>query len=236
MGTITYPLFSGQGMGNTFDPLWLDQIDPAEVYKSDGRSRVWRMESPIGDLVVKRFEYSPQRQRFAWWLRCHPVQREARSNALLHEVGMAVLPIVAMGWSGRAWVVWPRRGESLHDHLYFGRLETPARRHHLTRQVADLTSQLLEYGLALRDFKLSNILVDEADRLWLIDTAGLRRTRSRRVIWRMLTVLDRTAVRAGARRTDRVRFLRKLLDGCPDLPMWKAAVRAVRMAGKNRGA
>lgn len=205
----------------SIDPL---QAQPVEVYKHDARSRVWRADLPAergGAVVIKRFEYGPVRQAMAAMLGRHPLQRERRRHVWLAKRGVRVVPVTDSGWQGslpgcRGWLATPYKGLSLHWLLCY---EAPpwAKRRAVARSVADLLGQLIDAGLFNRDMKVSNIVVDEEQRAWLIDAGGVRRTAGAAAIWRMLAVLDETARFAGATRTDRLAVVRALVQAWPRL-------------------
>ncbi|MEX0885568.1 MAG: lipopolysaccharide kinase InaA family protein [Phycisphaeraceae bacterium] len=205
---------------------------PADVlYKADARSRVWRVQGPRGPVVVKRFEYSPTRQRLAAMIGRHPAQRERRANQRLVAAGVAVVPIIDAGIdAGRHWLATPWCGESLQARLRRGSgADTEADRNAgdkrtLALALGRFVARLVEQRWYFRDLKPSNILVDTADKLRLIDVGDARRLGGRRQTWRMLATLDRTARRDGATRTQRLRAARELLAHRPELGPLRALV------------
>jgi serine/threonine protein kinase len=188
-------------------------LPPTTVYKSDRRSRVWRIASPAlqQDLVLKQWTHWPPRQQAARLLGIHPAQRERAINQRMRDAGLPVAPIVDHGWSrGRAWLATPWLGPSLCRLMQDRALSAPQRRE-LPRRVAALVARLIESRWFFRDLKTSNILVDGAGKLWLIDVGSARRDPRSRHVTRMLRVLDDTAVRDGATPWQRARFVAELL-------------------------
>jgi tRNA A-37 threonylcarbamoyl transferase component Bud32 len=213
---------------------------PAEVYKSDRRSRVWRVDLPPergGRAVIKRFEYSPLRQAVAWRLGIHPAQRELRAAARLRSLGLPVAEIMGAGtersgWGIRAWVATRWLGRSLHNRLRDGDLDDFARRTAAAEAVGRLTAGLLSEGLVNRDHKASNLILDDAGRVWLIDAGAVRRAEAlgaHVAAAVMLTGLDRSTPPPLASRTDRLRVVRALGSACPRLTDVKALVKSVRL-------
>jgi serine/threonine protein kinase len=194
-----------------FDPGWID-AEPAQVYKHDARSRVWRVDAPDGrSFVIKRFEFSPLRQLLGYCLGLHPGQRERRRCGHLQRLGLRVAPIIAAGVCRRGlgigyWLVTPYLGTSLHNLFYHDGLTDDARRARVLDAVGELTGELIRHRLFNRDHKASNILIDQDDRAWLIDVGAVRRLRGSSDAARMLKNLDDTLAQAGATPQDRVRL------------------------------
>ncbi len=198
-----------------FDPAWINTADTTEVYKQDHRSRVWRIEaSDGGSFVIKRYEFNPLRQKLGWLIGRHPAQREIRRAAYLSQLGVPVVPIIAHGWdskegASRAWLVTPCTGRSLFHLFYHQELSDPDRRGRILDMAGELTGELIRRGLFNRDHKASNILVDSKDRLWLIDTGGVRPMWS---VWggakRMIRSLQGNLAEAGAGPADLARLAR----------------------------
>ncbi len=89
-----------------------------EVYKSDQRSRVWRVEVEGVSFVVKRFDFAPWRQRLGLLTGRHPASIEWRSNVMLHDAGVPVVPIEdggtePAGIGCRVWLATRHAGRSL---------------------------------------------------------------------------------------------------------------------------
>ena len=221
----------------------LFQNEPAEVYKSDRRSRVWRIDRTVeqgGPVVVKRFDYTPWRQLLAWLIGLHPAQRERRSNWRLRQAGLPVVPITAHGtvdlsWLGcRLWLACPYAGRSLQDLIRRGQLSDRNRRLTVLRTAAHLTIDLIRHRYYFRDLKPSNILIDAADRAWLIDVGAVRRSQRPIHVLKMLALLRRKARQDGVGRSDQLRFLRIILDQYPYAGGVKAIVSQIdRLAGQS---
>lgn len=219
--------------------LWLEALDPVEVFKSDRRSHVWLARHPdLGKVVVKRFEYAPWRQRLGAWIALHPAQRERRMNRRLASTGVAVVPIIRHGtqrsWHGiRVWLMTPLWGKSLQRRLtQGGGVAWPVRRRIVTG-IIDIIDRLLRRGLVFRDLKTSNIVADGEGQVWLIDVGGVRRRSESRIL-AMLAMLDQTAARDGATRSDRLRVLRRIAKLHPDLGHWRDLAAAVRQRHGRR--
>lgn len=196
------------------------------VFKSDHRSRVWCVEVAGSRWVLKRFEYSRIRQRLGWLLGLHPAQRELRMNRRLAAGGIAVAPIHAYGITGgRGWLVTPYLGASVHDLLWSNPFAGPRDRRHVIVAASGLTASLLRKGLYNRDHKASNLIMDAGGKAWLIDVGAVRRLRGRGGLVSMLARLDQSAVKAGASRPDRLRFLRLLGRECRSCTDWRGIVR-----------
>lgn len=179
-------------------------LPEAELYKADRRSRVWRTDdAPRGQrYVIKRFEYSPLRQRLAWWLGVHPAQRERRNAEKWAARGLPIVPIAAGGFDGgKAWLATELRGVSLERLIKSGAVPADSPRgRSLIEAVARLLALLVTKKVFFKDLKTSNILVDDRDALWLIDSGSMREAsglaRSGQLD-RMRAMLDRTAARDG---------------------------------------
>jgi len=178
----------------------------AETYKCDARTRVWRVVDRDGrHYVIKRFEQRGWRHRLAALAGMHPAQKESRAHDRLRTRLIPVVPLAAVGFDdgGRAFLVAPESGISVYNWLKrSGPADLGARRHAVTQQLGSITGQLIEHGFAHDDHKASNIVMDGEGRLRLIDVGGVRRTRSRRRIERMLEALWKNLLTAAARRVD----------------------------------
>lgn len=214
-------------------------LQPIEVFKEDRRSRVWLVHSAsLGRVAIKRWEYSPWRQRAARLVGLHPGQREWRSNRRLAVLGIAVVPVLAggvvRGWLGdRYWLATPLWGRSVQRWLTRGRGPTWAARRRGILGLARMADRLLHRGLVFRDLKTSNVIADAGGQVWLIDVGSVRRSVSRGPRLRMLAMLDKTAAGDGATRADRVRFLRALVGAWPELGDVRAAAKAI-LAARER--
>jgi tRNA A-37 threonylcarbamoyl transferase component Bud32 len=191
-----------------------------EVLKDDGRSRVWRVSTPAGERVVKRFDRALLRQLGGLLLGLHPAQRELRWNRRLAALGVPVVPIDDAGVEGglagvRVWLSTPYAGVSLQRALASGDRDG-RERGELIDEASALTLQLVRAGLCFRDLKPSNMIVDESGTTRLIDVGGVRRARGARDVNRMLGVMVRVLARDGLEESLRQRFLdavRAGLDG-----------------------
>ena len=209
------------------NPLALPE---GEVLKEDRRSRVWR----AGDLVVKRYQHPRWKQALTRALGIHPGQRELEWSTKLATAGIPTVPIVASGLddAGRSWLATPFAGPSLHDALAAGRLNEPALRHRITREVGVLTGRILYQRIRNRDHKASNVVLGEClDNVRILDTPGFKGARgiplvmmSMPMLLTLLGTLNAAASRAPdpdatrISRTDRMRFFRAMLTCWPRLP------------------
>jgi tRNA A-37 threonylcarbamoyl transferase component Bud32 len=191
-----------------FDPGWVDQCEPVEVYKHDARSRVWRIDTPGGlSFVIKQFEYNPFKQRLAALLWMHPGQRERWCCDRLYKAWIPVVPIIASGkirdgTGMKLWLATPYMGKSLYNLIHHGELSDAEQRGRVLDAVGVLTGGLVRKGLFNRDHKASNIIIDGEDRAWLIDVGAIRFRRGRADTRRMLGNLRANMVDAGASQAD----------------------------------
>ncbi|MEM6457894.1 MAG: lipopolysaccharide kinase InaA family protein [Planctomycetota bacterium] len=176
-------------------PEDLLQRPEIEVYKHDRRSRVWRVADEPGDAntaaaasgvknsgggwVVKRFEHNLKRQRLARAVGQHPAQREAKWNERLLTAELPVVPIAASGVddAGRSWLATRHVGVSLYNWLRQSDPDDPAtqrQRRALTRQLGAIVGRLLVNKVVHGDLKASNLIVDTAGRLRMIDVGACR--------------------------------------------------------------
>ena len=183
---------------------------PLNTFKADARSRVWVVDAPPGQRVIKRFEYSRLRQRLSLLLGIHPGRRELKCNRRLRAADVRVVPIVDAGVEGRglgcrAWLATPLTGSSLHLLLIeaHGDTENQGR---LIDAAARLAADLIRAGYWFKDLKPSNIVVDASGDAWLIDVGSARPTRKPAHTARMLAVMDRVLLRSGADAALRRRF------------------------------
>lgn len=192
---------------------------PTHVYKTDRRSRVWRLEGPHGPIVIKRFEYNRLIQWLAALLLIHPAQRERRRNRQLIHAGFSVPPVIGWGATrdGRFWLATPYQGPTLHRRICDRELDHPACNRSIAEAVGQFVGRLVAGGYFFRDLKTTNIIVDDDHRVWLIDVGSVRRLRSRQHVIRMIMLLDQTARRAGATRTTRLRCLKEMVRSRPSV-------------------
>lgn len=180
---------------------------PVEVYKTDARSTVWRVETPGGPMVVKRFEYSPLRQALGRMLGLHPAQREAcRAQQLIRD-GFPVVPIagtlaVRSGMGCKVHLVTPYTGESLQRLLRGEKLNDEARRRAVLMAVGELAARLIAKGWRFRDFKTANLVIDDAGGVHLIDVGSARRSGSARRKDEMLEMLQHTLEQDGVKEAE----------------------------------
>lgn len=200
------------------------------MLKADRRSRVWR----AGPQVVKRYEHPRWKQALTRRLGIHPAQKEKEWSAKLATAGIPTVPIVDSGVdeAGRSWLATPFWGPSLHDALAAGRLNEPALRHRVTREVGVITGRILYQRIRNRDHKASNLVLGENfDDVRLLDTPGFRGARGIPLVMMALPMLktlletlnaaaSQAPDPAAARltRTDRMRFFKALLTCYPRLP------------------
>lgn len=183
------------------------------TFKADDRSRVWLVRTPAGaETVVKEFEHSPLKQRLSLLLGRHPVQRELRGRALLAAADVPAVPVLDAGWEpwcrglgAAAWLATPLMGQSLARLLADSAAHDP-RREAWMDAAADLAKRLIAAGLLLKDFKPSNIIIDNAGSPWLIDTVAVFPSRDADRVGRMLAVMDRALAREGVEHVLRDRW------------------------------
>ena len=173
-----------------------------ETYKSDARSTVWRTETSEGAWVVKRFEYSPLRQRVSLILGIHPGQRERRANAELVRQEMPAVPLVGwveqrIGLGCKIHLVTPYAGESLQRLLRSGLVRDAEWLRHTLPRVGELANRLVEGRWFLADLKTANIVIDKDGQPRVIDVGRARRCRSRAKTKQMLAVLEDTLKKDG---------------------------------------
>ena len=189
--------------------------EPVEVYKQDARSRVWRVElATLGPVVVKRFEYTPSRQRVSLIVGTHPGQHELKRNRQLAAAGVPVVPILdageeRAGLGGRAWLATPLIGTSM-QRAITDPATTASQLELLIDQAATLTRQLLDAGYTFKDLKPSNIVLDDAGQMHLIDVGCAKPDTSKKQTTRMLAVMDRVLKRDGLDRELRERYRKKV--------------------------
>lgn len=196
-------------------------LPPLKVYKNDARSRVWRVETETGPVVIKRFEFSPLRQRLLVVLGMHPMQREIRTTRLLLAAGVRAAPILGHGVDrsagGRRWLATPWKGQSVYMLLKRSGFRDFRSRRAAAVAVAEVTAAMLNAGLAHRDHRLNNMLLDENGDAWLIDVMGVRRSRGESDVLRTIAALAVGSQRIGMTRGDRWRFLSALVKFRPAL-------------------
>jgi hypothetical protein len=202
---------------------------PMRTFKTDARSHVWLVDAPEGSRVIKRFVYSPLRQRLALLLGIHPGRRELACNRRLGDAQVRVVPIADAGVEGqglgcRVWLATPLTGSSLHNLLEASEGDADARGR-LIDTAARLAADLIGAGFWFKDLKPSNIVIDEAGEAWLIDVGSARPTRKPANIERMLAVMARVLVRAGADASLRQRFDASVRQAAGLVPAGASGVR-----------
>lgn len=181
-------------------------LPAAETYKSDARSSVWRVDSPRGSYVLKRYEYAPLRQRLGQWLGLHPGQRERRGVRRLQRAGIEAAELER--WAvrrGKYVQAMEHGGDCLQDLLNDAAWEAQATREAILRNLATTTAKLLAAGLVHRDLKVGNVLVDDATRVVLIDVGAVRPSRSTRRRRATLGILFHTLGKASRTPADAAR-------------------------------
>lgn len=210
-------------------------LAPAEVFKEDARSRVWRVDAPDGRAwVIKHFVHAPWKQKLTARLGTHPAQREQQWHQRLAQNGLAVAPIEHEGVypDGTRWLATPYLGVSLYNWLRHCDPQRDARqRHDLTRQLGRLTGLLLAMRVQHGDHKASNVVLDDAGVLHLIDAGACRGFKGTPLLGAALPMLlnlhanlrdaatyhtDPAAVTPT--RSDRLRFYRAMLAGWKTMP------------------
>lgn len=194
------------------------------VYKYDPkRSNVWLEVDGDREYVVKRFASPAAKQQFLRCLQIHPGQCEVRQHCRLEQMGIPVVPIQKQVWqAGQLCLITPVMGQSLDRAASAGDFDKPAARHALAQSLGELTTLLLSRQLFFRDLKCSNILMDEAGKLRLIDAGSIRKVSAAQLpdcLKRMTRLLEKTAVEAAGRspspiaisKTDRFRYARSVL-------------------------
>ncbi len=194
------------------------------VYKFDPkRSNVWLEVDGDRQYVVKRFESSPAKQQFLRCLQIHPGQCEIKQHRQLERLGIPVVPIEKQVWqAGKLCLITPVMGQSLDRAAQAGQFDQPAARHALAKALGQLTALLLSKQLFFRDLKCSNILMDEAGQLRLIDAGSIRKVSAAQLpdcLKRMTRLLEKTAMEAAGQspcpftlsKTDRLRFAKSVL-------------------------
>ncbi len=226
---------------------WQDWLaaESAELYKADRRSRVWRIDPATGQgrIVLKRFEYSPLRQRLGWLVRLHPAQHEIRQAERMLADELPVVPLLSwhlqpQGLGCKALLASPWFGQSLWAMRLQKQTLDEDRRHQLLQNISGLVASLIQRGWVFRDLKTANVLVDGQDRPWLIDVGSARKIKpircshAGRRTWRMLRMLDHTLTLDGWPLEERIICLaRPLACVCPE-PVSQAYDRLARIVLK----
>jgi len=187
-----------------------DDAHEPRVFKHDQRSKVTLLPAPHdqgASRVVKRFVYSPFKQRLTYTLGLHPAQKERRAVRWLHRRGVPVVPILDLrpdhgevdNHCFEVVVTTAYHGPSLQQALQEGNADTHGR---LFAAVTPLVHALLDRRIFFKDLKVSNIVLGpEATETLdprLIDTGSARPGLSTPQRERMLGMLRQTCQSAGA--------------------------------------
>jgi|GEM_PF-6302306 len=225
-------------------PQWF-QATPVKVFKNDGRSRVWQVESsdPPGPIILKQFTFNHLRQRFGWLTGLHPAYQEIRQSRRLIRDGLPVVPIWGshvelVGLGCQITLACPYQGLSLYLAWRRGRFAEAAIRDEYLARLSQMLVTMIQAGWSFRDLKTSNILCDDDNQPWLIDIGSARKVRPVRSghagmrIWRMLRVLDQSMTADGWALEHRLACLaRPLACICAD-PVAQAYDRLARIVLK----
>jgi tRNA A-37 threonylcarbamoyl transferase component Bud32 len=165
------------------------------LFKHDQRSRVWAVQTDAGVRVVKQFVHNPLRQTISRLIGRHPAQLEVQVQRRMRDAGLPVVPVIATGREGAAlWLATAHADESLQRRLSRAMPDEAAT---LIDAAADLTRRIIAAGWTFKDLKPSNIVVDVADSLSLIDVGSARPTATAPRIARMIAVMTRVLARDG---------------------------------------
>ncbi len=223
---MLHPSPIGPAPDKDFEPHWVD-LPAVEVFKHDPRSRVWAVETALGLMVVKRYDYSPLRQRFEWLIGIHPLQDELKAFAHLQKLNLPTARIMGQGLSnGKGFLVTQFFGESLQGAIYRGRFSNPKFRQLVARNVGSLMASLWLHKVFLRDFKAANMLVDSKGNLAIIDPGRKQNLKRPEQFIRMAHLMARSTKNPGASRTDHLRAWRVALDHNPDAPLLEQHLKA----------
>jgi tRNA A-37 threonylcarbamoyl transferase component Bud32 len=173
---------------------------PTHRFKADDRSEVFAVDWLDKPWVTKRiFATGLRRLLHPIYraLKLSPVWRERRGEQRLRAAGLRTATALAIVHDGRGEVlVLPRcEGESLDRFKPSG--ETAGLRYQLARTIGRQVGRMTAAGLVNRDYKASNLIVDEAcwsggEQPIVIDTAGVKTRRGDEPVFKMLAVLLRS--------------------------------------------
>ncbi len=195
----------GPACSSEFEPHWLD-LPAVEVFKHDPRSRVWAIETGVGLMVVKRYDYARLRQRIEWLIGTHPLLDELKAFEFITSAGLPTAKILAQGIrDGQGFLVTRHFGESLQGAVYRGRFNEPGLRKQVTQNIGELMAKLWQAKVFLRDFKAANLLVDLKGQLAIIDPGRKQSLKSPEQFVKMARLMAGSAGRAGATKADQLR-------------------------------
>jgi len=173
---------------------------PREEIKSDARSLVTAHETRDSfQVVVKRFVHQPIRQAAAWLVGLHPAQREIRVNERLRNLHIPVIPIISagterVGLGVHVWLATRRTGDSMQRWMRRPDLSA-ADAERIIDATADLFAKVELAGVGFKDFKPSNVLIDESNQALLIDVGCARVNANEAQKQRMRDHMERIMVR-----------------------------------------
>lgn len=182
------------------DPLWhaaADDLAVERLLKRDARSTVELVR--LGERrYVRKTYHLPALKRWAYgWVGRTPARREQSNARRLAGIGVRVPEPIRLV---RGALVMPCiEGPSLHE--FIATCDDPGKRLAVARAVGRQMKWIVEAGLANRDHKARNLIVDAAcvergEQPVLIDPMGLRRATPDRIT-RMTARLIETARKAG---------------------------------------
>ena len=158
-------------------------ISSGTLLKDGDRSTVVRLEADGRSYVLKRYNlrgplhtlvHAALRSRARWsWIN----GRRARAAGLLTPRPLACLERRLGPLRGRSFFLCAHvEGDSLLALVERGEM-APARLERLAAGVAEIWTALGRARLSHGDMKATNFIVDEGDRLWMVDLDGMRRER-----------------------------------------------------------
>jgi serine/threonine protein kinase len=169
---------------------WLDPIlrnpeqflrDPALHLKNSKNVTLAIIPAIAGErppLVLRRLNYGKKMHRVRDFFRHSRVQRALKIGTLLRQAGIRTPSLYAAG--DLRYFRWPRKGYLLMDYVEHARTlsevltVTPRLPRRIVLALAHLLGDLHNRGFSHRDLKLTNVLIDPAGNLHLIDLDGVR--------------------------------------------------------------
>jgi serine/threonine protein kinase len=187
------------------------------------------VETSAGLMVVKRYDYTPLRQRIEWLIGTHPLQDELKAFAFLKQLRFPIARIMAQGMhDGKGFLVTQFFGESLQGAIYRGRFSNHKLRRRVAHNIGSLMGSLWLEKVFLRDFKAANILVDSKGNLAIIDPGRKQTIKRPEQFIRMANLMAYSTKNPGATRTDHLYAWRVALDHNPDDVLLENALKAAR--------